>query len=318
MGLQACRCGGLNLTDWALAPSKCQLRSSSTTSRSFFIIFPPLFNPTLTLKFSLSSSYVCWLCMMTLKGCIEVSGLTSVWKSLFLWFRPWPAAQWMGVKPSVKTVPTPSHPRMHQKLKLKKLNLKSEDSEEEKTKNPWWHKECLWHARCMECLLYKGPITMVMISIWPGSLTWHQEKELSEQWWGFWSVCLKMMAAPNVHCSKWCSSSRWQSRWRLSHFGMSFVLEAASSSQRYGICKRHSCSLFDRRPKQFLWMGILREFWFNLKIVTEMMEDFCRQWVWNPTTSPQLHSLQSKTNQVSNYFQRQPMLVWFKNYPAWN
>ena len=38
---------------------------------------------------------------------------------------------------------------------------------------------------------------------------------------------------------------------------------------------------------------------------------FCRQWVWNPTTSPQLHSLQSKTNQVSNYFQRQPMLVWF-------
>ena len=59
-------------------------------------------------------------------------------------------------------------------------------------------------------------------------------------------------------------------------------------------------------------MGILREFWFNLKIVTEMMEDFCRQWVWNPTTSPQLHSLQSKTNQVSNYFQRQPMLVDLK------
>ena len=127
-----------------------------------------------------------------------------------------------------------------------------------------------------------------------------------------------MMAAPNVHCSKWWCSSRWQSRWRLSHFGMSFVLDAASSSQRYGICKRHSCSLFDRRPKQFLWMGILREFWLNLKIVTEMMEDFCRQWVWNPTTSPQLHSLQSKTNQVSNYLQRQPMLVRFKNYPAWN
>ena len=57
--------------------------------------------------------------------------------------------------------------------------MNSEDSEEEKTKNPWWHKECLWHARCMECLLYKGPITMVMISIWPGSLTWHQERRSS-------------------------------------------------------------------------------------------------------------------------------------------